>query len=67
MGVMNLHKYKEVEPKYWLPNGKTGSGEHVSQQCNRIEIKGMGFQSERENKNRVKSDDTTFLVGALFL
>ena len=64
---MNLHKYKEVEPEYWLPNGKTGSGEYVSQQWNRIEIKGMGFQSERENKSGVKSDDTTFLVGALFL
>ena len=51
MGVMNLHKCKEVEPEYWLPNGKTGLGEHVSQQCNRIEIKGMGFRSERESRS----------------
>ena len=64
---MNLHKCKEVEPEYWFLNEKTSLGEPIFQQYNKIEIKGMGFWCERENRSGVKSDDTTFLVGVLCL
>ena len=29
MGVMNLHKSKEVEPEYWFLNEKTDLGEPI--------------------------------------
>ena len=40
---INLHKCKELKPEYWLLNEKTSSGEHISQQCNKHEIRVMGF------------------------
>ena len=67
MGVMIVHKCKEGEPEYWLPNGETSSGKPVSQQCNRIEIKGMDFWSERKSRGGVKSDDTAFFISVLCL
>ena len=48
VGVMNLHKCGEMEPEYWHLNGKTSSGKHALQLCNKIKIRRMGFQSEKE-------------------
>ena len=45
---INLHKCKELKPEYWLLNEKTSSGEHISQQCNKHEIRVMGFLSDRK-------------------
>ena len=63
--VMNLQECKEVEPEYWPLNGRTGSGEHSLQQCNRNEICRIGFQSERKAEVGKENYDISMKCGPI--